>query len=189
MNRDAAAVPPEGQGDPYYPQEQPAQPPPDYFNMAKPEQAFLNEQLVRNTMLWETDLKQFGVDHLTEQKNSVGFINTWKKLTVGTFDRTKILGILDAKTFSYEEAVLRFRLRVNLGKTHYETFDLDTPQSLTVPIDMENDFRFYLTRAVGGKEREYQSKIMFGNENTNTSIIKDMRAPGNGGKKRFFGLF
>jgi hypothetical protein len=152
------------------------------------QQAFINEQLARNTMLWDTDLKEFGTEHLDALNNSVGFVNTWKRLVVGLFDRTKILGILNPKTFSYEEAVLRYRLRVNLAKCHYETFDLDTPQSLTVPIDTENDFRFFLTRAVDGKEREYQSRIMFGNENSQTSIIKDMRAP-NGGKKRFFGLF
>jgi hypothetical protein len=150
---------------------------------------FLNEQLVRNTMLYGTDIKPFTVDFLDEESTalSVGCRTFWKKLHVSLFDMSKILSMLEAKTFSFEESILWARLLVNMGKTHYETFDYNNPLALTLQEETLYNYRHFLTRSVGGKEREYQSRIAYSNDSTQTQIVKDMRGPPK--KGRFFGLF
>jgi hypothetical protein len=100
---------------------------------------------------------------------------------------SKILSMLDARTFSFEESILWAKLLVNMGKVHYETFDYNNPLALTIPEETMYNYRHFLTRAVMGKEREYQSRIAFSNDNTQTQVIKDMRGPQK--KGRFFGLF
>lgn len=147
---------------------------------------FLNEQLSRNVMLFQTDIKPFAQEFLESQGISVGCKVFWKKLHVSLFDMSKILSQLDQKTFSFEESILYARLLVNMGKVHYETFDYHNPLTLTMQEETLYNYRHFLTRAVGGKEREYQSRIAFSNDSTQTQVIKDMRGPPR--KGRFFGL-
>jgi hypothetical protein len=147
---------------------------------------FLNEQLTRNVMLFQTDIKPFSQEFLADQGLSVGCKTFWKKLHISLFDMSKILSLLQQQTFSYEESILHAKLLVNMGKVHYETFDYHNPLALTLPDEALYNYRHFLTRAVGGKEREYQSRIAFTNDSTQTQIIKDARGPPK--KGRFFGL-
>jgi hypothetical protein len=159
------------------------------FNTPNYGDQFLNEQLIRNTMLFQTDIKPFVIDFMDEENTalSVGCRTFWKKLHISLFDMSKILSMLEQKTFSFEESILWAKLLVNMGKTHYETFDYHNPLALTLQEETMYNYRHFLTRSVGGKEREYQSRIAYSNESTQTQVIKDMR--GTPKKGRFFGLF
>ena len=161
--------------------------PPDYYNVPTPSAQYLNEALVRQSSLCQTDLKPFALKYLDDQSNSVGFREDFKKVYVSAFDQSKILSRLKNETLTFEESSLLMELRLNMGKTHWETFDLDTPNSLTLREDIMNDYQHFITGAVGGDEREKQAKVQFSQEQQSTQVIKDMRAPGKG--KKFFGLF
>lgn len=160
---------------------------PDYWGMPAPSSQFMQEALVRQSSLCQTELKPFALKYLDDQSNSVGFREDFKKVYVSAFDQSKILSRLKNETLTFEESSLLMELRLNMGKTHWETFDLDTANSLTLHEDIMNDYQHFITGAVGGDEREKQSKVLYAQEASSTQVIKDMRAPGKG--KRFFGLF
>jgi hypothetical protein len=156
-----------------------------------PEDRFMNEALVRQSMLCETEIKPYSIDHLKDIDMSMGFINSMTKVVMSAFDNSKILSKLqDGKegTMSGTESIIRLRLRLNLGKLHYETFDCDSPNALTIPEDILWDYIHYITRAEKGWENELQHKYSVSQESTSTQIIKDQRQ-GSQPKKKFFGVF
>ena len=156
-----------------------------------PEDRFMNEALVRQSMLCETEIKSYSIDHLKDIDMSAGFIHSMTKLVMSAFDNSKILSKLQEGkegTLSATESIIRLRIRLNLGKLHYETFDCDSPNALTIPEDILWDYIHYITRAEKGWENELQHKYTVAQESTSTQIIKDARA-GSQPKKKFFGVF
>lgn len=160
---------------------------PGYWGIPTPSAQYLNEALVRQSNLCQTDLKPFALKYLNDQSNSVGFREDFKKIYVSAFDQSKILSRLKPDTISFEESSLLLELRLNMAKVHWETFDLDTPNSLTLNEDVLNDYMHFITGAVGGDEREKQAKVQFSTDSQSTQVIKDMRTPNK--PKKFFGLF
>lgn len=155
-----------------------------------PNDLYMNEALVRQSRLCETDIKPYSISQLEKMDMSQGFIDSMQKVVMSAFDNSKILARLSSEkgsTMSPQESIIRLRIRLNLGKLHYETFDLDSPWSLTLPEDILNDSIHYITRAEKGWENELQHKYQTAQELTSTQIIKDNR--GGPPRKKMFGLF
>ena len=155
-----------------------------------PEDRFLNEALIRQSMLCETDLKTYYVNYIKNLEMSKGFIDSMCEVVESAFDNSKILSKLDdgnSGVMSAVESVIRLRIRLNLGKLHYEPFDNDSPHALTLPEDIVRDYIHFITRAQKGWERELQQKVTFSQEQTSTQIIKDARTSSQP-KKKFFGM-
>lgn len=157
------------------------------YNAKLPDERFLNEQLIKNSLLCETEIKPQNLSWIDIQSLSYSCIQGWRKIWISLFDNSKILSLLSAKTFSAFESKLRARLIMNLNRVGYETFDLDNPVVLTLPMQTELDYMHYLSRGTDGLENALQHKFTVAQESTNTQIIKDARQkekkPG-----RLFGL-
>lgn len=156
------------------------------WNTSQPDQQFLNESLVKKAQLCETDIKPQSIDWSDVQSLSRGCINSWKKLWISAFDRTKILSMLNEKNYTQFESVLNLRIIMNLNKLQYETFDLDNPVIVSLQQQTEWDYRHFITRAENGYEIGQQHKFTTSSENVSTSIVKDARQPQK--KGRLFGL-
>ena len=156
-----------------------------------PEDRFMNEALVRQSMLCETEIKQHLIEYIRSLEMSKGFIDSMCEIVFSAFDNSKILSKLQDGNngiLSAEESVIRLRIRLNLGKLHYEPFDCDSPHALTLPEDILWNYIHYITRAEKGWENELQHKYTVAQEQTSTQIIKDART-GSQPKKKFFGMF
>lgn len=152
-----------------------------------PDQQFINEAFIKKAQLAETDIKNYSISWIEMQTLSVGCQRIWKKLWNSAFDRSKILSLLGQKTFTQLESVIRLRIMMTINKVNYETFDLDNPVVVSLPMQTEWDFMHYLSRAENGYEIERQHKITMASESTQTQVIKDARTS-NKPKSRFFGL-
>jgi hypothetical protein len=156
------------------------------YNTSQPDQQFLNEALVKKAQLCETDIKPQAIQWSDLQSLSRGCINSWKKLWISAFDRTKILSLLSEKNYTQFESVLNLRIIMNLNKLQYEPFDLDNPVIISLQQQTEWDYRHFITRAENGYEIGQQHKVTMSSENTSTQILKDARQPQK--KGRLFGL-
>jgi len=153
---------------------------------ATPDRRYYNEQLLKNALLCETDIKPKSIDWIQIQSLSKGCIEIWSKLWMSAFDNSKILSLINDKTFTQFESIIRLRILMNMNKLNYETFDLDNPLTVSIQQQTEWDYSHYITRSLNGLENELQHKYTVEQNSTNTQIVKDYRQQNK--PRKLFGL-
>jgi len=146
-------------------------------DIPSPENRFANEQIVRNALLCETDLREWFCSNADKQTASVAWKGGMKRLIMSAFDNSKVLSWLDSGRvggLSTTESILQFRILINLFNASIKASDRKNPSLITFTEAILWNYRHYVSRASGMKEREMQGRVTIDQKTENVSTVRNI---------------